>query len=271
MGYGMAYKQASRFFKALASLLECRYFTTGPHRESLGGRSRFVPLVLLSVLILGGVGHASESRDRVLFFGDSLTAGYGLDPAFAYPARIRAKIDEAGIGAKVVVGAVSGDTSAGGLRRIDWMLRQPVDIFVLALGANDGLRGIAPEVTKENLEGILDRVLAKNPEAKLVVAGMRLPPSMGLSHVEAFEAIYPQLAEENDAALIPDLLKDVGGVVELNLPDRIHPNAEGHEKLAENVWVVIRDLFNSQTRHRSGGGVSVRSRKDRSRELGTDR
>jgi acyl-CoA thioesterase-1 len=199
-------------------------------------------LVVISMLSLCGLGHASESPVRVLFFGDSLTAGYGLDPAFAYPALVQAKMDQAGVSAEVVVGAVSGDTSAGGLRRIDWMLRRPVDVFVLALGANDGLRGIDPAVTAQNLQGILDRVLAKNPEAKLVVAGMRLPPSMGLSHVEAFEALYPRLAGENDAALIPDLLKGVGGVPALNLPDRIHPNIKGHEKLADNVWAVLRDL-----------------------------
>lgn len=179
---------------------------------------------------------------RILFFGDSLTAGYGLDPSQAYPALIQKKIDEAGLSAKVQVGAVSGDTSAGGLRRVDWMLRQPVDVFVLALGANDGLRGVDPAATRENLGKILKRVRAKYPEAALVVAGMRLPPSLGASHVESFEAIYPDLAKAHEATLIPDLLKGVGGVVALNLPDRIHPNAKGHKILADTVWAGIKPM-----------------------------
>lgn len=180
---------------------------------------------------------------RVLFFGDSLTAGYGLDPGQAYPALVQEKIDGAGLRARVQVGAVSGDTSAGGLRRIDWMLRQPVDVFVLALGANDGLRGVDPAATGENLAKILERVQAKYPDAALVVAGMRLPPSLGESHVEAFEAIYPDLAKTHDATLIPDLLKGVGGVVALNLPDRIHPNAKGHKILADTVWAGIEPIL----------------------------
>ena len=185
----------------------------------------------------------SEAPVRILFFGDSLTAGYGIDPSKAYPARVQGKIDEAGLSAVVQVGAVSGDTSAGGLRRIDWMLRQPVDVFVLALGANDGLRGIDPADTRENLQSILDRVHEKYPGARLVVAGMRLPPSLGSSHTEAFQAIYPELAAANEAALIPYLLDGVGGVVELNLPDRIHPNEAGHEQVAENVWQVLEPIL----------------------------
>lgn len=185
---------------------------------------------------------ASEPT-RILFFGDSLTAGHGIDPSLAYPAHIQSKIDGTGINAKVNVGAVSGDTSAGGLRRVDWMLRQPVDIFVLALGANDGLRGVDPASTKDNLQKILDRVKAKYPEARLVIAGMRLPPSMGAEYTDAFAKIYPQLAKLNEAALVPFLLEDVGGVVELNLPDRIHPNAKGHAVVAENVWSVLGPLL----------------------------
>lgn len=180
---------------------------------------------------------------RILFFGDSLTAGYGIDPSLAYPALVQAKIYQAGIEAKVQVGAVSGDTSAGGLRRVDWMLRQPVDIFVLALGANDGLRGTDPATTERNLQAILGRVKAKYPEAQLVVAGMRLPPSMGTDYTNAFAKIFPRLAKKNEAALIPFLLENVGGVVALNLPDRIHPNAKGHAVVAKNVWSVLGPLL----------------------------
>lgn len=202
---------------------------------------RCLCLLLISAAVGASVSAAAPLR--ILFFGDSLTAGYGLDPAQAYPARVQAKIDEAGLDAQVQVGAVSGDTSAGGLRRVDWMLRQPVDIFVLALGANDGLRGVDPAVTAANLQAILDRVRAKYPESRLVIAGMRLPPSLGAAYVAEFEALYTALAEANQAALIPYLLDGVGGVVALNLPDRIHPNAEGHQLLAENVWAVLAPLL----------------------------
>jgi acyl-CoA thioesterase-1 len=230
MGCGMSYKQGWKI--------------SGINRlVSSGSTGRM--LVRLGLFFLCALGPASASPERVLFFGDSLTAGYGLDPALAYPALIQGKIDAAGLEATVVVGAVSGDTSAGGLRRIDWMLRQPVDVFVLALGANDGLRGVDPSVTEENLQGILDRVVSKYPEVRLVIAGMRLPPSMGLSHVEEFEAVYPRLAAKNDAALIPDLLRGVGGVVEFNLPDRIHPNAKGQRVLADTVWSVLQPILDS--------------------------
>lgn len=186
---------------------------------------------------------SAENEQRILFFGDSLTAGLGIDPDLAYPALVQEKIDAAGLNAKVVVGAVSGDTSAGGLRRIDWMLRQPIDIFVLALGANDGLRGVDTAVTESNLQAIIDKVQARYPEAEIIIAGMRLPPSLGKDYTEAFAALYPRLAAHNEATLIPFLLEGVGGRMELNLPDRIHPNPAGHKILAENVWSVLKSLL----------------------------
>ena len=201
-------------------------------------------VILLGVLVVGK--SAAATRTQILFFGDSLTAAYGLDPSEGYPALIQKRIDAEGIGATVNVGAVSGDTSAGGLRRIDWMLRRPVDVFVLALGANDGLRGIDVADTEKNLQAILDKVVAKHPDVTLVIAGMRLPPSMGVDYTEQFALLYPRLAEVNEAALIPFLLEGVGGVPELNLPDRIHPNAQGQEKLAETVWQVLEPLLKSE-------------------------
>ncbi|MEM0965230.1 MAG: arylesterase [Verrucomicrobiota bacterium] len=209
--------------------------------KGLGFSWKRVALVFACLSLLLDSAIANESR-RILFFGDSLTAGYGLDPSQAYPALIQEKMDAASLNGTVVVGAVSGDTSAGGLRRIDWMLRQPVDIFVLALGGNDGLRGFDVEATEENLQGIVDRVVEKYPDAKIVIAGMRMPPSFGRDYTERFAAVYPKLAEANDATLIPFLLEGVGGVVELNLPDRIHPNAKGQAILADNVWEVLEPL-----------------------------
>jgi acyl-CoA thioesterase-1 len=181
----------------------------------------------------------------IVFFGDSLTAGYGLDDPFtdAFPALIQKKIEDANLPFRVVNAGLSGETSAGGLRRVDWVLRQPIDIFVLALGANDGLRGIEPAVTRENLQGIIDRVRAKNPGVKIVLTGMNMPPSMGADYVRDFAAIFPELAKENKTALVPFLLEGVGGRRGLNQPDQIHPTEAGHVILAENVWKVLQPLL----------------------------
>jgi acyl-CoA thioesterase-1 len=180
-----------------------------------------------------------------VFFGDSLTAGYGLtDPTTdAYPALIQEKIEQAHLDWRVVNAGLSGETSAGGLRRIDWILRQPVDVFVLALGGNDGLRGISPAVTRSNLQQILDRVRAKNPKAKLVVAGMQMPSEMGADYTRAFQEIFPEVAEKSGAAFVPFLLEGVGGRSDLNQPDRIHPTSQGHAVVAETVWKVLRPLL----------------------------
>jgi acyl-CoA thioesterase-1 len=188
---------------------------------------------------------ATPTAKTIIFFGDSLTAGYGLDDPTteAFPARIEEKLTREHLDYRVVAAGLSGETSAGGLRRVDWILRQPVDVFVLALGANDGLRGIEPSVTRENLQGIIDRVRSKNPSARIVLAGMMMPPSMGPDYAQEFGAMYPELARKNDAALVPFLLEGVGGNEALNQPDRIHPTAEGHAILADNVWKSLRPLL----------------------------
>ena len=207
------------------------------------------PLRLLSVFaslvcFVGSVPAAAPTR-TIVFFGDSLTAGYGLDdPATqGYPGLIQKKIDAAGLPWRTVNAGLSGETSAGGLRRVDWVLRQPIDVFVLALGANDGLRGVDPAVTRDNLQKILDRVKAKYPRAQLVVAGMQMPPAMGATFAEAFAKNYPELAAKNDATLIPFLIAGVGGDPRLNQADRIHPTAAGQEIVAENVWAVLRKVL----------------------------
>lgn len=176
----------------------------------------------------------------ILFFGNSLTAGYGLDPSQAFPAVIQQKIDSAQLPYKVVNAGVSGETSSGGNSRIDWILKQPVDVFVLELGANDGLRGVPVAETRKNLQAIIDKVKAQNPEVKLVLAGMQVPPNMGPDYASAFRSLYPDLAKANDAVLIPFLLEGVGGEAKFNLEDGIHPTAEGHQIVAENVWEHLR-------------------------------
>jgi acyl-CoA thioesterase-1 len=183
----------------------------------------------------------------VLFFGDSLTAGYGLDdPALAFPGRIQEKISAEKLPWRVINAGLSGETTAGGVRRLDWALRQPVDIFVLELGGNDGLRGLAPDVARANLQSIIDRVRAKNPATLILIAGMEMPTNMGGDYANAFRAIYPALAQKNQAILIPFLLAGVGGDPKLNLPDGVHPTPEGHAIVAENVWKVLRPLLETE-------------------------
>lgn len=186
---------------------------------------------------------SAVTKKTIVFFGNSLTAGYGLSPSEAFPAIIQNKIDSLGLPYKVINAGVSGETSSGGNGRIDWILRQPLDVFVLELGANDGLRGIPLSETKKSLQSIIDKVKAKYPEAKLVLAGMQIPPNMGASYTTEFRNIYPDLATKNGATLIPFLLEGVGGELKLNQQDGIHPTAEGHHIVAENVWQVLEDVL----------------------------
>ena len=208
-----------------------------------GQRLPALAAVLLALFAaLAGPLAAAEPR-TVLFFGDSLTAGYGLDPDEAYPALIQKKIDDAGLAWRVVNAGLSGETTAGGLRRLDWILRQRVHIFVIELGGNDGLRGLAPETTRTNLQTLIERIRARYPDVVVVLAGMQLPTNMGPEYIRQFAAMYPELAEKNRAVLIPFLLDGVGGVPSLNLPDGIHPTAEGHRIVAETVWRVLQPLL----------------------------
>jgi len=203
-------------------------------------------LLLLVTLLLFSLPSRAQEKNRILFFGDSITAGYGINEQKAYPALIQQKIDSLGWNYEVINGGLSGETSAGGLRRIDWMLRQPVDLFVLELGANDGLRGIDLSVTKDNLQNIIDKVKKANPEATIVLAGMQVPPNMGPDYTEQFKKIYPRLAQKNHAKLIPFLLKGVAGSEELNQSDGIHPTAEGHRIVAQNVWKVLQPILEKE-------------------------
>jgi acyl-CoA thioesterase-1 len=191
------------------------------------------------------VAGAATAPKTVLFLGNSITAGYGLDPAQAYPALIQEKIAAKGWNHRVINAGQSGDTSAGGLSRLDWLLKNRVDVLVLELGGNDGLRGILPGVVKKDLQAIIDRTREKYPGAKVVIAGMKMPPNLGGPYARQFEAVFPELARKNKAALIPFVLEDVGGVEKLNMPDGIHPTAKGHEIVARNVWKVLEPLLNS--------------------------
>jgi acyl-CoA thioesterase I len=189
-------------------------------------------------------GGGLESKS-ILFFGDSLTAGFGIDPSQAFPALIQQKINAQGWKFRAINAGLSGETTAGGLRRIDWVLQRPIDVFVLELGANDGLRGLPTEDAQHNLQAIIDRVRQKYPRAKLVVVGMRVPTNMGKDYTYRFQEIFPELAKVNNAALLPFLLEQVAGKPELNLPDGIHPTPAGHQIVAENVWKVLEPVLQS--------------------------
>jgi len=202
-------------------------------------------LVLLFSLVPATVSLRATEPHTVVFFGDSLTAGYGLDdPASeAYPAIIEEKIAAAKLPWRVVNAGLSGETTSGGLRRVEWILRQHVDVFVLALGANDGLRGIDPVVSQANLQGIIHRVHASYPAAKIVLMGMQMPPNFGEEYTRAFAAMYPALAAKNRLTFVPFLLEGVGGRSEFNQPDGIHPTAQGAAIAAETVWKVLEPLL----------------------------
>jgi acyl-CoA thioesterase I len=186
---------------------------------------------------------AADSRPVILFLGDSLTAGFGLDPDEAFPALIQRRLDEAGLRYRVVNAGVSGETSAGALRRLDWLLKQPVAVLVLETGANDGLRGQDPETTRQNIQAVLDRVRSQSPPPKVVLVGMEALPNYGESYRRRFRALYPELAKKNETALVPFLLEGVAGIPALNLADGVHPNAEGHKLVADTVWKTLRPLL----------------------------
>jgi acyl-CoA thioesterase I len=186
---------------------------------------------------------STGKKKSIVFFGNSITAGYGLQLSEAFPALIQHKIDSLQLPYTAINAGVSGETSADGVARIDWILRQPVDIFVLELGGNDGLRGIPVSETKKNLQLIMDKVKAKNPSCQIVLAGMQIPPNMGKRYTDEFRNMYPELAKKNDVRLIPFLLEGVGGEARLNLDDGIHPTAEGHAILAQNVWSVLAPML----------------------------
>jgi acyl-CoA thioesterase-1 len=218
---------------------------TPEKRATLGRATRMLLLALGGAPVLSAQAQAGHT---LLFFGDSLTAGYGLsDPGSqAYPAVIQAKIDAARLPWHVVNAGLSGETSAGGLRRLDWVLNQKVDVFVLELGANDGLRGTAPSVTEANLQAIIERVRFKYPRAAIVLAGMRMPANMGADYAGAFQAIYPALARKDDITLIPFLLDGVAMMPDLNQGDGIHPTASGAAIVANGVWKVIQPILESE-------------------------
>ncbi len=186
---------------------------------------------------------ATGERSRVVFLGTSLTEGLGIDRDQAYPALIQRKLDHEGLRYEAVNAGVSGETSAGARRRIDWLLRQPVAVLVIETGANDGLRGLEVDSMRSNIQAIIDRAKALSPRPAIVLVGMRAPPNLGLGYARRFREVYPELAEENDLPLVPFLLDGVAGRQSLNQADMIHPTAEGQQIMAETVWKILEPLL----------------------------
>lgn len=180
---------------------------------------------------------------HILVFGDSLTAGYGLPAAQAYPSLLQAQLQLEGYDYNVMNAGLSGDTSSGGIYRIDRWLREPVDILVLALGANDGLRGIPARETTRNLHEIIRKVRLKNPEVKVIISGMEIPDIVPGRYAAEFRRLFRELALKENASFIPFLLEGVVGNRHLNLPDGLHPNAEGQKVLAQHTWKVLKELL----------------------------
>jgi acyl-CoA thioesterase-1 len=191
------------------------------------------------------VAETESSKKTILCFGDSITAGYGLDDTDdAFPGILQTKIDSLGLDYVVINSGLSGETTAGGRSRIEWVLNQDIDVFILELGGNDGLRGVPLSETRANLQAIIDAVRSKNPETTIILAGMELPPNMGQDYTSEFRSIFSDLAKKNTLEFIPFILKDVGGIAELNQSDGIHPTVEGHKIVANTVWEVLEPVIN---------------------------
>ena len=184
-----------------------------------------------------------DNGTTIIFFGDSITAGYGVGTDLAFPAVIGEELKKDGFDVEIVNAGLSGETSAGGLTRIDWILNRHVDVFVLELGANDGLRGLPVAETEKNLQAIIDKVKAKYPEVTIVIAGMMVPPNMGPAYSKSFQSVFTRISKNNDAVLVPFLLEGVAGDSSLNQPDGIHPNVKGHEIVAQTVYAQLKGIL----------------------------
>ncbi|MBV6640821.1 MAG: arylesterase [Cyclobacteriaceae bacterium] len=194
-----------------------------------------------------------KSPDKIImFFGNSITAGYGVSTEEAFPARIQVIVDSLDYPYKVVNAGLSGETSAGGLNRIDWVLRTIPDVFVLELGGNDGLRGLKLSETKKNLSAIIKKVEDVNPDVSIILAGMEVPPNLGQDYTQEFRNLYKELAQSHNVVFIPFILEGVGGEEDLNQSDGIHPNVEGHQIVAQTVWGYLSPLL---TKNTSGEGI----------------
>lgn len=223
----------SRWLRAIPILLVPFIFgCAAEERKSTGGADTAAPAA-----------ESTSNRKTVLFLGTSLTAAYGLEPEQGYPAGIQARIDSAGLPYEVVNAGNSGETSAGARSRIRWLLEQPFDVLVLETGANDMLRASSVDALRANLQGIIDTVRARRPDAAIVLVGMLAAPNLGPEYGGRFNAVYPELARRNRLPLVPFLLEGVGGRRELNIEDGVHPNEAGYRIIAGTVWKTLEPVL----------------------------
>ncbi len=193
---------------------------------------------------LPGPSHgSSDTAPTILFLGNSLSAGLGVEPGEAFPSLIQKRIEAMGWNFRVRNAGLSGDTSSGGLRRIDWLLQQPVDVLVLELGGNDGLRGIRIDVIRQNLSSIIEKTRQAYPDVDIIITGMQIPPNLGRDYTRAFRDMYADLAKEYEALLVPFLMDGVGGIDAMMQNDGIHPTAEGHQIMADNIWETLEPVL----------------------------
>ena len=248
---------------------------TGNESGYMTGVRTLYPFLLACVLTASGCGDSSRTVQRtdladtlyaqeqlpsqaqqkedpavVLVMGNSLTAGYGLSSETqAFPALLQQRIDSLGWNVEVINAGVSGQTSGGGLSRVDWLMQQPVDVLILELGGNDGLRGIDPAVTRRNLQAIIDTARARHPQVRVILAGVRIPPNLGRDYTRRFYSVYTALADTNDLTFIPHLMEGVAGVPRLMQDDGIHPTAQGHRLIAQTVWERLRPVLEDMQEH----------------------
>ncbi|MBW0434439.1 arylesterase [Leptospira yasudae] len=201
-------------------------------------------IILCSLCFTSIHADSNSSPVRILFFGDSLTAGLGLSsPEEAFPHLIAKELSKNGISSQAINAGMSGDTTSGGLARLDWAMSGGFDVFVLELGANDSMRGISPDQTQKNLKEIIARVRKKNPKAKILLVGMKTFPNLGKEYRQKFEAVYPKLSKEENLPLVPFFMDGVAGIKKLNQKDGIHPTAEGHRILAKNLFPFVQKIL----------------------------
>lgn len=238
---------------ALACVIACG--SGGKVDNSANSRETKDNMTLAKAADSAGAKSAVESGRTpiVLFFGTSLTAGLGLEPEQAYPSLIEKKALADGVPIKVVNAGLSGETTAGAIRRIDWVLRAPADLIVIEGGANDALRGLPPDDARANLEQLIAAVRAKQPRARIALVQMEAPPNFGATYTQAFHAIYREVAKKENVTLLPFLLDGVAGIPRLNQPDGVHPNLAGERIVADNVWKALKPMVAQLDRGSKGG------------------
>ena len=230
------------------------------HKPKLTAKAACLPVFLL-FLLAATCGFGSEpERKTIVVLGDSIAAGYGVELAEAFPGLLQERIDRKNLPYEIVNAGVSGDTTASGVRRMPWLLRRKMDVLLIELGGNDGLRGIAPEETRSNLEKIIDLAREKNPAVRIVLAGMQMPQNMGEDYTSKFRDVFPTVAKEKKTRLIPFVLEGVGGTAEFNQEDRIHPNPAGHRIVADNIWVVLEPMLEEPAKPQQRDGDGKRSK-----------